>query len=999
MPGREEPARSWSRVTSQLPPEAMPLPEILTGPGAGVLLDALPALVWVVGPDGLLAWANRRWHAYVAVETTVARAIGWRGIFHDDDHPGMFAAWEASRSSGQPYEVTVRIRRGSDGCYRWFSNSGHASPGPGGTWWIGLCYDIHEAKTAELAARQAEERWQRLAHHMPQMVWTADPAGSVTWANHNWTAYTGQSVMDVSGDGWRRTIHPDDHDRTLAAWSHSLATGEPYAIEHRWRSAADGSYRWFLGRATTVRDAAGRIEQWLGTTTDIHDQRGLRDDLESSQRRLGLALESGGLGMWYSEAPFRGAIANEACKRHYGLSPNDEFDPDGWLEQVHHDDRASAVQAIAESTQTGRPLDVRYRVAGRDGVDRYVRVAARVTLDDEGRPRRLDGVTIDLSAERERAEVFARAADFARLLSECSELLSSSLDYQQTLANLARLVVPRMADWCAIDLADGEGRLKRLAVAHVDPAKVALAHELSRRWPPDPARDPSHRVLRGGAAELVEEVPDELLASLASDDEHLAVIRSLGLRSWMIVPLVARQRRLGVLILVNEARSRSFTRDDLACAEDLARRAGMAIDNASLLAETERARNEAESILLVNRSVAGELDRDRLLQTITDAGVRVTGAQFGAFFYNHMDEKGGKYLLYTLSGAPRSAFDQFPLPRATALFGPTFRGEGVIRSGDIHRDPRYGRNSYGGMPAGHLPVVSYLAVPVRSRGGEVLGGLFFGHGDPDRFSEHHERLAVGIAAQAAIAIDNARLFNAANARTRELARANEELQQFAYVSSHDLQEPLRTVTQYLDLLELRYKDQLDDRAKRFISAAIDSTTRMQSLITDLLEYSRVGKAEMTVASTPLRQVVDDVIRDLHATITTQRADIQVAPLPSVDADATKLRLVLQNLVGNALKFRSDRPPVIAITAAESADSWTISIRDNGIGIAPEHHGRIFDVFQRLHHRDEYAGSGIGLAICKKVVEQHGGRIWLESALGTGTTFHLTLPRAAASATT
>ncbi|MBA3684640.1 MAG: GAF domain-containing protein, partial [Planctomycetes bacterium] len=766
----------------------------------------------------------------------------------------------------------------------------------------------------------------------------------------------------------------------------------------RWRSTADGSYRWFLGRATAVRDAAGRIGQWHGTTTDIHDQRRLRDDLESSQRRLALALESGGLGMWHSEAPFRGAIANEACKRHYGLDPSDEFGPDGWLEQVHPDDRAGAVQAIAESTQTGRPLDLRYRVAGRDGVDRYVRVAARVTLDDEGRPRRLDGVTIDLSAERERAEVFARAADFARLLSESSELLSSSLDYQQTLANLTRLVVPRMADWCAIDLADGEGRLKRLAVAHVDPAKVALAHELSRRWPPDPARDPSHRVLRGGAAELVEEVPDELLASLALDDEHLAVLRSLGLRSWMIVPLVARQRRLGVLILVNEARSRSFTRDDLACAEDLARRAGMAIDNASLLAESERARNEAESMLLVNRSVAGELDRDRLLQTVTDAGVRATGAQFGAFFYNDMDEKGGKYLLYALSGAPRSAFDQFPLPRATALFGPTFRGEGVIRSGDIHRDPRYGRNSYGGMPAGHLPVVSYLAVPVRSRNGEVLGGLFFGHGEPDRFSEHHERLAVGIADQAAVAADNVRLFQGERAarlalasHAEDLGRANSELEQFAYIASHDLQEPLRTVTQFLDLLGMRYGERLDDRGRQYMRYASDSASRMYDLINDLLGFSRLKRRE-ELQDVALGVIAAEVVQDLAAQVAATSARVEIGALPTVPGEGPKLRQLLQNLIGNALKFHGERPPVVFIDSAADGSGWTITVRDNGIGIEEQHHERVFEVFQRLHGREQYPGNGIGLAVCKKIVEQHGGRIWVESGSGTGASFRFTLPR-------
>jgi PAS domain S-box-containing protein len=196
-------------------------------------------------------------------------------------------------------------------------------------------------------------------------------------------------------------------------------------------------------------------------------------------------------------------------------------------------------------------------------------------------------------------------------------------------------------------------------------------------------------------------------------------------------------------------------------------------------AAAEALREESRTLETLNRTgaaLAGELDLDRLVQMVTDAGVELTGAKFGAFFYNVLNDKGESYVLYTLSGVDRSDFERFPMPRATAVFGPTFRGEGVVRSDDILADPRYGKNVPNrGMPEGHLPVRSYLAVPVISRSSEVIGGLFFGHPEPGRFAARHERLTVGIAAQAAIAIDNARLFQAAEQELAERRRVEEEL--------------------------------------------------------------------------------------------------------------------------------------------------------------------------------------------------------------------------------
>jgi PAS domain S-box-containing protein len=204
---------------------------------------------------------------------------------------------------------------------------------------------------------------------------------------------------------------------------------------------------------------------------------------------------------------------------------------------------------------------------------------------------------------------------------------------------------------------------------------------------------------------------------------------------------------------------------------DTTREKRAAAERERLLLREREAREEIETLNDLGRALSAELDLRKLVQGVTDAATEMTGAQFGAFFYNVLDEEGASFMLYTLSGAPRAAFEGFPMPRATHLFGPTFEGQGVVRLANVRRDPRYGQNPpHYGIPEGHLPVTSYLAVPVRSRAGEVIGGLFFGHSDEGVFTERHERLVVGLAAQAAVAIDNARLFEAAR-REREAARA------------------------------------------------------------------------------------------------------------------------------------------------------------------------------------------------------------------------------------
>ena len=834
-----------------------------------------------------------------------------------------------------------------------------------------------------LSTPAGEDTFRQMAEAMPQLVWTTRADGFHDYFNQRWYDYTGL-VRDVSeGEGWRNPFHPDDLKVAVPRWQHSLQTGEPYDVEYRCRRH-DGVWRWFIGRALPVRDEHGRIIKWFGTCTDIDDQK--------------------------------------------------------------------------------------------------------------------------------------RAADTLQFLTQAGTLLaSSSLDPEEALAALTRLAVPRMADWCAVELLDDQGVAQRVGVAHVDPSKVKWAHELRKRYPPDPEQNHGvYHVIRTGRPEVFLDIPDELLvASTQGDEELLRISRELGLRSSMTLPLTARGRTLGVLTLVNAESGRRFSLEDVGFAEQLATRAALAVDNARLYREATRAEERFRSLisasaqavwvtqpngevmedspswraftgqtreqyrgfawaevvhpedrervrhawedarerrvshevefrlrrpdgsysLILSRTVpvlnadgsvrewvgtttditaqraaeeaARRLEREQrvrqlqalraevsnalareappaeLLQACTEAVVQHLNVPV-CQVWTWLREEQVLVLEGNAGRASSSCPLQTRLAQGAGLTGTVAETCVPMLVNNLQEHPRV----YSAAWAREHGLVSFVGIPLLVRG--QLVGVFSVFSPRRKDEETVAALsAVGEAIAQGLARRRAEL--ALQERAQDLARSNEELQQFAYVASHDLQEPLRMVASYTQLLARRYRGKLDADADEFIRYAVDGVNRMQRLIQDLLAYSRVGTRGHDFKPLAAGRALERALANLKALVDESGATLTVGELPQVLADETQLAQLFQNLVGNALKFRGKEPPRVEVSAERQGAEWCFSVKDNGLGIEPQYFERIFVIFQRLHGKEEYPGTGIGLAICKKIVERHGGRIGLTSQPGQGTTFWFTLP--------
>jgi PAS domain S-box-containing protein len=678
----------------------------------------------------------------------------------------------------------------------------------------------------------------------------------------------------------------------------------------------------------------------------------------------------------------------------------------------------------------------------------------------------------DAQVAAERAEQL-RARTALSFLAEASAILASSLDYEETLAHLARVSVPHVADWCAIDLQTKEGGLQRLAVAHVDPAKVALAHEMYRRWPPSP-HDPAGvaGVIRSGKPEVTPVITEQMVREGIQDPELRDIFLDIGLSSMMIVPLTARGRTLGALTLASSESGRHFAQADLHLAEDLALRAAIAIDNAELYRELsqfratlDRTRDcvfmfDAENLrfFYVNQGAVDQVgySTDELMAmtpldikpAFDEAGFRamitplITGDQklftfetvhrhrdghdvpveialqyvdppegdprFVAVVRDITERKRVERALRASEQRYRALADSMPMVVWTAsadgqvtYFNRRWfdytgltpeQTYGSAWDVVLHPDDRehtMARWQQSLATAGNYEIEyrwravdgSYRwwlgrGVPVRDETGAITHWVGTGADiDDQKRTESSLREYTGILSRI----------------TRQLEERNRELDQFAYITSHDLKAPLRGIANLAQWIEEDLGEHATAEIRQQLELLRGRAHRMEALIEGILQYSRVGRIGDPPQQLDVGRLLDEVIDLLAPPPDTV---IVATAMPSMLAERVPLQQVFHNLIGNALKHGG--PGVrVRVSCEERADGYAFTVADDGPGIAPQYHDRIFGIFQTLASRDRVEGSGLGLALVKKIVEHRGGQVTIDSAEGRGAAFTFIWPHEAA----
>ena len=577
----------------------------------------------------------------------------------------------------------------------------------------------------------------------------------------------------------------------------------------------------------------------------------------------------------------------------------------------------------------------------------------------------------------------------AATLAEIGRIISSTLDIQEVYERFAasvRELIPY--DHMVIGTVD------------LEQDTITNAYNTGRELTPEWAIGKPHP-LQGVAAESVVRTRQAQLMQAETDAALAARFPAAraglgrGMRSTIAVPLLTRDEVVGVLTL-RTVEANAYSERHLDLAEQVGMQIAGAIANAWAYDALRQAQQELRSqreetaiLAEIGRIISSTLDIEQVYDQVVGQIRRLIPAD--------------RVVIATL------AADQETLTVAhvagTSLPGLVPGKQLVVQEKDVSLtdvlaerrvqvfQATTGEELMDRWPQlAASPLKSMLIAPLIAHDRPV-GTLSVRAARHNAYAPHHVALCEQLARQIAGAIANAWAYATLKETEEALERSNAELEQFAYVASHDLQEPLRVIGSYVQLLSRRYAGQLDARADRYINRSVAGVERLRALINDLLAYSRVGTRGRPLVPTATAKVMAQVLEGLAVTVQETAAEITWDPLPMVRADATQVGQLFQNLLGNALKYRGERPPRIHIGVERQGERWQFAVRDNGIGLDPAYAERIFLVFQRLHTRDEYPGTGIGLAICQKIVERHGGQLVVESQAGQGATFSFTLPEA------
>jgi PAS domain S-box-containing protein len=755
------------------------------------------------------------------------------------------------------------------------------------------------------------------------------------------------------------------------AFAEIVAGHIAFALEHRRVAAALES----------------RLESERAAREQAEREAALR---EEGERRLRLALSAGRMGAWEWDIATSRVEWSEELERIHGLDPKTfSGTVDAVQSDVHADDRERFRGAIHRALEGGGDeYEIEYRIVPPDGSQRWVAAKGRVVRDAAGRPIRMAGICRDISARK-------RIEERERFLSEAGRILATTLEPDSAVRQLARVVVPYLADWCGIQVIDENGVLRPVEVAHSDPSQVELAWRVMRRGRRRRSLSESADASIDPRPSLVPQVTAEMLDEFAQDEEHRALLERLGLRSVITVPLQARGGLRGVVTLGTAESGRIYGEEDVRAAQDIASWAALALDNAKLLAEAEsawgaaeKARRRLEALTELSVDLASELEPGAALRRLAEKVVETMADYCVTYSYDGVAirREGFAHRVPEKCELVRRLSDSgSPAPEDAVGVGPVIRTGEPTLAEDV--TPESIRRT--GLGADYEKAVlalrpcSAMIVPLRSRG-RIVGAITFATtDDSDRHYDSHDlAFAVELANRTALLVDNARLY----AEAKAAVAARDDMIQ---VVSHDLRNPLQSISTAAVLLQ---RDGPPDRRHRSLETISLATSQMKRLLQDLLDISQMDAGRFSIA----HDRVDGgaLIREAHTLFVSVaeekriRLECRAPSAVSIKADQGRIMQVLSNLIGNALKF-VPAGGTITIGAVRQGERVRFSVADTGIGLSPEDQGRVFDRFWRGDRRKE-RGAGLGLALAKGIIEAHGGEIGVESVPGEGCTFYFLL---------
>jgi PAS domain S-box-containing protein len=753
--------------------------------------------------------------------------------------------------------------------------------------------------------------------------------------------------------------------------------------------------------------AMGRAAQLLAERAAARDR--VEGSLRARERDLRLITDALPVLVSYVDAEERCRFTNRTCQEWFGRT---RAEIDGrHIREVLGDAAYQIVRPHAATALAGREVRFEATIPFPQGGRRIVEATLVPDIAEEGAVRGYVGLMADVTErarrEAERAELLARA-ETARLetelararikfLAEASSLLSSSLDYETTLSRIAWLAVPFLADWCTVDILEDGGTLRRLPVAHADPADADLARRL-QAYPLDPRTDPRAEILRTGVGEIAEDVTDPGRVQLARDDQHAQVLRAVGARALVSVPLVARGRIIGAMSCLATRPERRYGPADLALAEDLARRAALALENARLYRHSEVQRRRAEALADVGRVLLQSVDPDRVGQRIADharALFRVTNA-----ILYRLDPTSGDLMSLAVAGdvGPGTG-SGIRIRSGEGIAGLAVRERQVVATADVLADERITMGPELRRQVEAAPFRAVLAVPLRARDA-VIGVFALGDRRGRVFDADEIGLAESFADQASLALENAALFAREQAARGDAETANRVKDEFLATLSHELRTPLTSILGWARTLRVR---KLDEAMSTRALEAIERNARAQAqLVDDLLDVSRIitGKLRLEVQPVELHPVVEAALDAVSPAADAKniQLDLDVDPDAGVIVgDANRLQQIVWNLLSNAVKF-TPAGGSVAVAVRGVGSEVEIVVRDSGRGIDAGFLPYIFDRFRQADSGTTrtHGGLGLGLAIVRHLAEMHGGSVAATSpGKGQGATFTVRLPRASA----